>query len=864
MALGADLVIDVAMSGEVHAFIPFRWSKFWMAVTLMTSSLSAQTDPLADARDQLRRGRYEDVARVAHEAHPESRQDQEAWLELEARALLDLGRYAEAEKRLSEVGGVALINVPLRLLAREAAQNLGKPAGATLMVQEVVQAMRYTVAVRGNEYARSSEFQAAAGEASLLAGLDPRLALENFLKPAQSGKPPSRNAFLVAGKLALEKRDYALAARTFRNGLQIAPTDPDLLCGLATSFRNGDRKELVTYAQQALEINPRHVPSHLLLAEHFIDAERRDTAAVHLDLALSVNPHTPEAHALRAVLAHLAHDTAAESRHRTAALELWPNNPRVDHLIGRKLSQQYQFADGAAAQRRALEMDSTYTPARVQLAQDLLRLAQEDEGWSIATQAHTEDAYNIEAFNLTTLHDELAGFTVVNSPHFRVRMAANEAPIYGDRVVALLERAHQHLSTRYGLKLDQPTLVEIYPNPKDFAVRTFGVPDIGGFLGVCFGPVFTINSPASSQANWEAVLWHEFTHVITLTLTRNQMPRWLSEGISVFEERQANPSWGQLMSVNYRERIMQGRVQPISRMSSAFLEAQDGRDTQFAYFQSAMVVEFLVERYGFDRLRTFLRSLAGGQEINAALSANFSPVAELDRAFAAKARETAAAFGSGFDFRASSDGLIQLLAQNLPGLGGAPNVPAVIKQAREALEHREWAEARSLLTPLVEAGLYLPGNDNLHALLARACAGAGDVAAETAALRTIAAHESDSLSAVSRLLEVERTANNWSGVAQWANAWLAINPLAPSPWRALLDAGEHAEDHASAAHAGEILLRLDPPDIAAVHLRVAQQLQSTDANRARRHALQALEEAPRFRAAYEVLAALPPAPTPNP
>ena len=40
----------------------------------------------------------------------------------------------------------------------------------------------------------------------------------------------------------------------------------------------------------------------------------------------------------------------------------------------------------------------------------------------------------------------------------------------------------------------------------------------------------------------EDVLWHEFAHVITLTATKNRMPRWLSEGISVYEERQAQPA----------------------------------------------------------------------------------------------------------------------------------------------------------------------------------------------------------------------------------------------------------------------------------------------------------------------------------
>ena len=70
-----------------------------------------------------------------------------------------------------------------------------------------------------------------------------------------------------------------------------------------------------------------------------------------------------------------------------------------------------------------------------------------------------------------------------------------------------------------------PVIVEIFPQSKEFAVRTFGLPGADGLLGVCFGRVITANSPASQGANpsnWEAVLWHEFCHVVTLSKTQTR------------------------------------------------------------------------------------------------------------------------------------------------------------------------------------------------------------------------------------------------------------------------------------------------------------------------------------------------------
>ena len=120
-----------------------------------------------------------------------------------------------------------------------------------------------------------------------------------------------------------------------------------------------------------------------------------------------------------------------------------PTNPEVDHLIGRKLSQKYRFAEGAAYQKQALAIDPDYLPAKVQLCQDLLRLGDEDEGWKLADEIFARDGYNVVAYNLVTLRDRLAGFRTLQDDGFLVRMDPREADLYGQRVLALLRRAQE-------------------------------------------------------------------------------------------------------------------------------------------------------------------------------------------------------------------------------------------------------------------------------------------------------------------------------------------------------------------------------------------------------------------------------------
>src|SRR5262249_43963420 len=149
-----------------------------------------------------------------------------------------------------------------------------------------------------------------------------------------------------------------------------------------------------------------------------------------------------------------------------------------------------------------------------------------------------------------------------------------------------------------------------------------GLPGADGLLGVCFGRVITAASPASGgdhHSNWESVLWHEFCHVVTLNKTKNTMPRWLSEGISVYEEEKQDPAWGSSLNPRFRAMILGDALVPISRLSSAFLAPESPLHLQFAYFESALAVEFLVERAGRPALNLLLDDLGTGSSINDAL-----------------------------------------------------------------------------------------------------------------------------------------------------------------------------------------------------------------------------------------------------
>lgn len=820
-------------------------------------SVHAATPP-AEGLGDLLDGDYEDVIKQARVELREAPANSD-WSELLVRALLALGRNAEADAAMNDALERDEPNVRLRWLAREVSLANGRPEEARERVDEI----RRLVSTRPWMY-RTAADMVAFGRAALEIGADPKDVLEKLFGAAQRAEPKLREVYLARGELALEKSDFALAARAFDEGLKELPGDPDLLAGRAQAFASGDREVALESLQAALKRNPRHVPSLLQIVDFHVDSEAYGEAEKTILEIISVNPLHPEAWAYSAVLAHLRNDFKAEETARARALSNWAENPRVDYLIGKKLAQKYRFAEAAVYQRRARAFDPTFLPASAELARNLLRLGDDAEGWSLAQAVYERDEYDVEAFNLVTLRDTMAKYATLSSGDFVVRMAMHEADVYGPRVLDLLQRAGRMLETKYGAELARPTYVEIFADQRDFAVRTFGLPDVAGFLGVCFGRVVTANSPATSgtPTNWESVLWHEFCHVVTLQMTKNKMPRWLSEGISVYEERQANPAWGMRLNPRYREMILGDELVPVGELSGAFLAPETPEHLQFAYLQSSMVVEFIVDRYGIGAIRGVLRDLGDGAEINAALAKWTVPLAELEESFEKYAHEQAERLAPELDWEKPDPDLFTARgADDLTSWEKRhPNNFWVLRfRAAEAADEQDWPKARAALERLVELYPTHKGEGTAYRPLVEAVRAMGDTQAEREILRRWVEIDDEAPDAYLRLMELAAGDEDWPTVKKNVERYLAVNPLVAPPYRYLARAGAATGDDLAATTAWRTLIALDAPDPAGSHFQLAQALHRRgQAAEARRHVLLALEETPRYREALRLLVELQP------
>ncbi|HMC10864.1 MAG TPA: hypothetical protein VKH44_06225, partial [Pirellulaceae bacterium] len=278
----------------------------------------------------------------------------------------------------------------------------------------------------------------------------------------------------------------------------------------------------------------------------------------------------------------------------------------------------------------------------------------------------------------------------------------------------------------------------------------------------------------------------------------------------------------------------------------------------FAYFESSLAVQYLVEKHSVETLKRVLVDLGAGLPINESLARYTGSLDVLDADFAEYARSQAKAFAPDADWtepelprRATSAQIATWLKdhpKNYAGLG---------RLARQLMNEGRWEAAKAPLEDMRKLFSDDETANGPHALLAEVYRELKDTPAERGALERLAELSDDDVEMFARLTELATKTEDWKAARTHALRWLGVNPLVPLPHRAAAAAAEALRDEELAIDSYRALLLLEPFDPAEVHLKLATVLERRgDLPAAKRHALLALEETPRFRAAHERLLAI--------
>lgn len=681
-------------------------------------------------------------------------------------------------------------------------------------------------------------------------GDDPAAVMRLF-DEAIKANPDSHTAYLAAGDYALQLRDFKIAADQYQAGLERFPGSADLARGLAESLLPSDPAAAMGLLLKTRSRHPTHIPTLMLIAEQQFDGEQHDAMNATLNQILLLRPDHSQAWALRAADAFVRGDMPKADAARKRALLANPTDPRTDHFIGLKLARRYRFEDAINFQQQALRIKPDFHDARLELAVNMLRINRNpDEAWRIIHDVQKDDPYNVTAYNLVTLHDQFDRFATLQRDGVVLRMPRNEAEVYGEQALQWLIDARNDMSERYDTALPGSVVVEVYSDQRDFAVRAFGTLGGNGLFGVCFGPVITARSGSDYRPglpNWKSVLWHEFGHTVALKLSNHRVPRWFTEGLSVYEQWRIDADGGVQMNVTFKQWIEGGEMTPIADFNSAFLRPASGQHMMFAYFQAGLLLEHIVQAHGFDAVLAVLRDLAADKPINAALAARVAPLDELQASFDAFARKRAAEFAPRLDLEAPHNVEPTDVKALTAWLDDHPNSYIALSQlARHHASRARWAEAREVLERLVD----LAGEPDTMLQLADVYAKLNEPDLRIAILRR-AADRSDNASPA--FLELMRLADDPADARRYARNYLAVNPMLAEAYDVVAQRSVELGDHDAAVTAMRSLLAIGPADPADAHYRMALLLVDDEPAAAKRHVLDALTYAPRYADAQQLL-----------
>ena len=673
-----------------------------------------------------------------------------------------------------------------------------------------------------------------------------RLAIENDAEHLE--------AQLGAGELFTEKYNYSDAQQFLNDALELNPNSARAHLDVALNKRLEGGQELQSSLNEALKINPNYVDAMAFKTALALEEGNFELALSEIDKALKINPRSPEIHALKTAMLYLQdRDFEPEV---AATLTISPHYGQIfttlSHYatITRRTEQAAQFA------RRAIAISPRLWDAHLSLGMALLRLGQMEAGRAAVETAFKGDPFNVWAKNTLDLLDTMQDFRESKRGMFIVKASAQESDVLSGYALDLIEEASNKLTSKYHFTPKGPIVVEIFQNHEDFAVRALGIPGLGA-LGVCFGPVIAQDSPSARGAgefNWGSTLWHEFTHVITLQMTEYRIPRWFSEGLSVYEERRARPGWGDDWNPLFVRSFAAGKWFKIAELDSAFQRPRNPADIPIAYFEASQVCEFIVNRYGFDailRMLSMYRDKAQTQQILKEVLKLTE--ADFDREFSAyvqtKAKQLSDALKTEPNAAASmsKDEVMKLL----PGEDSfalhlrAGDLFAADGDTNAAIQHYRRA---------IELFPYFTGEGNPYESLAKILEQKGDVSGAGDVMESLLKVDENKVEAMKTLARLRLTQGDKTRAL---DAMRASFYVAPFDYALHTKAGElslESKDYARALAEFQVTLALQPPNIAEANYNVATAYYLVGKQpEARKAVLRALEAAPRYEKAQELL-----------
>lgn len=412
------------------------------------------------------------------------------------------------------------------------------------------------------------------------------------------------------GRMYLEHWQPDVATDLFNEALKLKENDPGALLGLALVAADNFDSRAEALARKALEADPKLLEAQELLARLALEDNNNAKAIDEANKALAIDANSVQGRAILATIDWLSDKKETK----------WdPHTAKGYETAGHFFVLNRRYEEGIAYYRKAIELDPQLYTARSELGVNLMRLGYDDEAYKQLKTCYDNDFQDYATVNSLKLLDSYKNFVTYKTPTTILKLDKREAGTLRLYIEPEMQKIIETYEQKYRMKLDRPVQVEVYPNHEDFAVRTLGVPGLGA-LGVTFGYVVAMDSPSGrppGEFHWAETLWHEMSHVFTLTATGHRVPRWFTEGMAVQEETAVNPQWGDRISPEILKAIKEKKLLPVAELDRGFIHPTEPAQVIVSYFQGGRVINYIKAKWGWDTLLAMLHDF-GNSDLDTA------------------------------------------------------------------------------------------------------------------------------------------------------------------------------------------------------------------------------------------------------
>lgn len=530
-------------------------------------------------------------------------------LHAKGRLLIATGKYAQAQELLMRVQEMDA-DYPENLLALgELMELTGRRNQGYQYYTEIARSYSSnqfrtarSIGIAGRAYARLHDFHEA----------------NQIFRIAYQMDSRDTQVLLWWGELFREKYNNADAKRTLEEALAINPHKANLHVGFAKALDGFSQIEEI--ANKALLENPKCIGAMNLLAELNLIDSRYEEAETILKNALEINPVDELSLANLASIYHLMEQSEEFKEIENRILAVNPRCTDFYTILAENCVRRFRYKDTIYFCQQAIGRDRQNWQAYAILGSNLLRIGNVEDARLFLDRAFRGDPFNLFARNSLELIDEYKNFETLESEHFDLIIHQSERDILGRQILDLAEVCYDSLTQRYPYRPAGKIRIEAYNDHDDFGVRISGLPGIG-LLGVCFGDVIALDTPkaqAGSEYNWSRTLWHELAHVMALGISDHKVPRWFTEGLSVYEEMMARPEWRRQMDLEIYAALEQGLLLTFSEINKGFTRPKFPEQIMLTYYQSAKWIGYISKRYGFQSIVDLLSAFGLGKDLAAA------------------------------------------------------------------------------------------------------------------------------------------------------------------------------------------------------------------------------------------------------